>query len=170
MPRMTQAQKHANGLVAPTLPQHWLTVMLRVLVELVQSVVSTRQMNWPRPERDWHTRQTAKVLPKGTDDAQSKETQSVVASDIDCPMALMVGDTRSLRPSNHECVLIARRSEASGSGPLVRVLAKAGIQEAPRRLSRIPAAAWHNKSCRQSLLPALILSLSKDAGKTDARA
>lgn len=115
-----------NGLVTPTLPQHWLTVMLRALVVIVQSVASTLQMNWPRPERDWRTRQTAKVLPKGTNDAQSKETQSVAASDIDCPMALMVSSRRIVRPSNHEGALIARRSEASGSGPLIRVPRKSG--------------------------------------------
>ncbi len=82
---MTQARTRANGLVIPSLPQLWLTAMLRAFVELVQSVVSTLRMNWFRPARDWHTCEKDAVLPQGTNDTQLKETNLAVPQDSSLP-------------------------------------------------------------------------------------
>ena len=38
--------------------------MLRMLVELVRNVVSTFQMRWLRPKRDWHTPDDEAALPR----------------------------------------------------------------------------------------------------------
>lgn len=76
---MTQAQTRANGLVIPSLPQLWLTAMLRVLVELVLGVASTCRMRNLRQPRDWHTGPTTAALPEETSDTH-QETEPVAAS------------------------------------------------------------------------------------------
>ena len=100
---MTQARTHAHGLVTPSLPQLWLTAMLRAFVELVRNVVSTFQMNRNRPPRDWHTGSADAALPRTKSDTQQQETVPAVPQDS--PSALMVSSTQSVRPSNHEGVL-----------------------------------------------------------------
>ncbi len=61
---MTPAQTRANGLGNPSLPQLWLTAMLRMLVVLVRNVVSTFQMRSFPLKRDWHTRDDEAPLPR----------------------------------------------------------------------------------------------------------
>ena len=98
---MTPAQTRANGLGNPSLPQLWLTAMLRMLVELVRNVVSTFQMRSFPLKRDWHTRDDEAPLPRVTSDT-IKEPIAVVQ---DSPIALMLSSMRSVRPSKHEGVL-----------------------------------------------------------------
>ena len=61
---MTPAQTRANGLGNPSLPQLWLTAMLRMLVELVRNVVSTFQMNRRRLAAECHSDVTPTALPR----------------------------------------------------------------------------------------------------------
>ena len=71
---MTQARARAHGVVTPSLSQHLLTAMLRVLVDLVQGVASTLQMIFTRRLRDWHTEATQEALPRETSDISETGT------------------------------------------------------------------------------------------------
>jgi hypothetical protein len=59
---MTRARNHANGVRSPSLPQLWLTAMLRAFVELVHLVASTIRMRLRRPAVN-ATRQMPQPLP-----------------------------------------------------------------------------------------------------------
>ena len=108
---MTPAQTRANGLGNPSLPQLWLTAMLRMLVELVRNVASTFQMRWLRPKRDWHTPDDEAALPRvKTDTHQEANTAAQHRS----PIALILSSAQSARQSKHEGVL-ATVSHASPS-------------------------------------------------------
>jgi hypothetical protein len=88
MLRMTPAQTRAHGLMTPSLPQLWLTAMLRALVELVQSVVSNFQM----PRRRPHVIGT-QAMPADLPGAKSGSDQGnnpVAASDSQPSVALIL--------------------------------------------------------------------------------
>ncbi len=68
MPRMTQARMRTHRQVTPSLPQVWLTAMLRVFVELVLQVASNLQMRPHRRTRDWHTEAMPAALPGRAND------------------------------------------------------------------------------------------------------
>ena len=93
---MTPAQTRANGLGNPSLPQLWLTAMLRMLVELVRNVASTFQMRWLRPKRDWHTPDDEAPLPRMTSDTHREAN---TAAQHRSPIALILSRTQSVRPS-----------------------------------------------------------------------
>ncbi len=108
---MTPAQTRANGLGNPSLPQLWLTAMLRMLVELVRNVVSTFQMRSFPLKRDWHTPDDEAALPRvKTDTHQEANTAAQHRS----PIALILSSAQSARQSKHEGVL-ATVSHASPS-------------------------------------------------------
>ncbi len=77
---MTRHKHAQTGLGTPQLPQLLLTAVLRAFAMLVQSVVSTFQMNRLNVTRDWHTPDDEAALPRVTSDT-IKETQPVAASD-----------------------------------------------------------------------------------------
>jgi hypothetical protein len=117
---MTPAQTRANGLGNPSLPQLWLTAMLRMLVELVRNVVSTFQMRSFPLKRDWHTPDDEAALPRvKTDTHQETNTAAQHRS----PIALILSSAQSARQSKHEGVL-ATVSHASPS-PSVSLAAQA---------------------------------------------
>jgi hypothetical protein len=108
---MTPAQTRANGLGNPSLPQLWLTAMLRLLVELVRNVASTFQMRSFPLKRDWHTPDDEAALPRvKTDTHQETNTAAQHRS----PIALILSSAQSVRQSKHEGVL-ATVSHASPS-------------------------------------------------------
>ena len=116
---MKQARTRAKGLVTPSLPQLWLTAMLRAFAELVRNVVSTFQMKHKPLLRDWHTDQAHVSLPREKNDPQQQEQQAVLQdSSIE---ALILRSTPKACVSKDEGVLTASRSEPSGSVPPVRV-------------------------------------------------
>jgi hypothetical protein len=117
---MTPAQTRANGLGNPSLPQLWLTAMLRMLVELVRNVVSTFQMRSFPLKRDWHTPDDEAALPRvKTDTHQETNTAAQHRS----PTALILSSAQSARQSKQEGVL-ATVSHASPS-PSVSLAAQA---------------------------------------------
>ncbi len=136
---MTRHKHTHTGLVTPSLPQLLLTAMLHLFAMLVSSVRSTLQMTRRRLPAECHSDVTPTDLPREKTDTH-QETQPVAASDYDCPIALMVSSTRSVRPSNHEGALTPVSYTHHGSGPLVRapreggdpVLLKTKAREAPR--------------------------------------
>ncbi len=77
---MTPAQTRANGLGNPSLPQLWLTAMLRMLVELVRNVVSTFQMRSFPLKRDWHTPDDEVALPRVKTDTHQETKPAAPAS------------------------------------------------------------------------------------------
>ena len=98
---MTRARNHANGVRSPSLPQLWLTAMLRAFVELVLNVASTFRMKARRSPVN-ATPTTPLDLPQRTTDTHQETTAAQQSSP---PIALMVSSTQSVRPSNHEGVL-----------------------------------------------------------------
>ena len=93
MLRMTPAQTRANGLGNPSLPQLWLTAMLRMLVELVRNVASTFQMSRFTSKRDWHTPDDEAPLPRvKTDTHQETNTAAQHCS----PIALILRDREAI--------------------------------------------------------------------------
>ena len=122
---MTRHKHTHTGLVTPSLPQLLLTAMLQLFAMLVSSVASTLQMTRRRLAAECHSDVTPAGLPRETTDTH-QETEPVAASDYDCPIALMVSSTRSVRPSNHEGALTPVSYTHHGSGPLVRVPREGG--------------------------------------------
>src|SRR5690349_20164123 len=101
---MTQARTRANGLVTPSLPQLWLTAMLRAFVELVLNVVSSLRMGPSRLPAECHSDVPPQALPEENNDIQQQETNAAVPQDSS--IALMVSSmAKAMRPSNHEGVL-----------------------------------------------------------------
>jgi len=121
---MTRHKHTHTGLVTPLLPQLLLTAMLHLFAMLVSSVASTLQMPRRRPPVN-ATQAMPAALPREKTDTH-QETQPVAASDYDCPIALMVSSTQSVRSSNHEGVLTDVSHTHHGSGPLVRVPREGG--------------------------------------------
>ena len=121
---MTRHKHTHTGLVTPSPLDRWIDAMLRVLAMLVSSVRSTLQMT-RRLAAECHSDVTPAGLPRETTDTH-QETEPVAASDYDCPIALMVSSTRSVRPSNHEGALTPVSYTHHGSGPLVRVPREGG--------------------------------------------
>ena len=96
-----------------------LTAMLRVLLALVHSVVSTFQMKRKPLLHDWHTDQAQVSLPRTKSDTQQQEQQAVLQdSSIE---ALILRSTPKACVSKDEGMLTASSSEPSGSVPSVRV-------------------------------------------------
>jgi len=110
---MTPAQTRANGLGNPSLPQLWLTAMLRMLVELVRNVVSTFQMRSFPLKRDWHTRDDEAPLPRMTSDT-IKEHHAVPH---DSPIALILSSAQSARPSKGSPLELVQWTNSSGERP-----------------------------------------------------
>ncbi len=130
---MTPAQTRANGLGNPSLPQLWLTTMLRMLVELVRNVASTFQMRWLRPKRDWHTPDDEAALPRvKTDTHQEANTAAQHRS----PIALILSSAQSARPSKHEGVL-ATVSHTSPSP---------SVSHAPRAIHLPLPSRWRQRN------------------------
>ncbi len=103
LPPMTPTQTRANGLGTPRLPQFWLTVALRLFVELVLNVASTFRMK-ARRSPVIGTPTTPPNLPERTTDTQSKETQTAVQPDS-LNSAHAEQRSSAARPSKHERVL-----------------------------------------------------------------
>ena len=82
---MKQARTRAKGLVTPSLPQLWLTAMLRAFVELVRNVVSSLRMDPSRLPAECHSDVPPQALPHATTDTQQQEINPVAASDSDRP-------------------------------------------------------------------------------------
>ncbi len=99
---MTRHKHAQTGLVTPSLPQLWLTAMLRVLAMLVSSVCSTLQMT-RRPDRVNATRATPADLPRAKTDIQQQETHE--AAQHRSPLALILRDSEAI-VSKDEGVLI----------------------------------------------------------------
>ncbi len=66
--------------------------MLRALVELVLYVVSSFRMDPSRLPAECLSDAPPQALPEAKTDTQQQETQSIAASDINCPIALMLRD------------------------------------------------------------------------------
>jgi hypothetical protein len=98
---MTRARNHANGVRSPSLPQLWLTAMLRAFVELVLNVASTFRMKDRRSSVN-ATPTTPLDLPQRTTDTH-QETNAVPQDSP--PIALILSSARSARPSKDEVVL-----------------------------------------------------------------
>jgi hypothetical protein len=98
---MTRARNHANGVRSPSLPQLWLTAMLRAFVELVLNVASTFRMKDRRSPVN-ATPTTPLNLPQRTTDTH-QETNAVQQDSP--PIALILSSARSARPSKDEGVL-----------------------------------------------------------------
>ncbi len=97
---MTRARNHANGVRSPSLPQLWLTAMLRAFVELVLHVASALQMT-RRREAVIGTQPTPADLPRAATDTH-QETNAVPQ---DSPIALILRSAAKLRVSKDEGVL-----------------------------------------------------------------
>ncbi len=143
---MTRHKHTHTGLVTPSLPQLLLTAMLHLCAMLVSSVSSTLQMTRRRLAAECHSDVTPTVLPREKTDI-NQETQTVAASDYDCPIALMVSSTQSVRPSNHEGVLTTVSHTHHGSGPPVRIPREGGDpvllkQEAREALQITSRKGW----------------------------
>ena len=145
---MTQARTRSYGVGSPSLPQLWLTAMLRALVVIVQSVVSTFQMKRNHRLRDWHTGPAHASLPRTKNDTRHQETTLAVPQDSPLPhrhedlssrkRAALSGTHSSTcghadqwLPALHDCVAPAGMTTGvgnalSGSGPLVRVPREGG--------------------------------------------
>ena len=126
---MTRARNHANGVRSPSLPQLWLTAMLRAFVELVLNVASTFRMK-ARCSSVNATPTTPRNLPARTTDTQSKETNP--AAQHHRPIALMVSSTQSVRPSNHEGALTTP-SVSLGSRQAIHLPQCFALMEATQR-------------------------------------
>jgi len=99
---MTRARNHANGVRSPSLPQLWLTAMLRAFVELVLHLASTLQMT-RRREAVIATQPTPADLPRAATDTHPKETNAAQQSSP--PIALILRSAAKLRVSKDEGVL-----------------------------------------------------------------
>jgi len=100
---MTPTQTRANGLGTPRLPQLWLTVVLRLFVELVHHVASMLQMI-RRRDAVIGTQPMPTDLPRAATDTQPKDLNT--AAQHRCSLiALILSSTRSVRPSKDEGVL-----------------------------------------------------------------
>ena len=122
---MIPAQTRANGLGNPSLPQLWLTAMLRMLVELVRNVASTFQMTRRRLAAECHSDVTPTDLPRVTSDT-IKEYH--LAAQHRSPLAFILRVAkRSSRRSERRS---AKRTNWSGA-PIraanAEAIAKAGV-------------------------------------------
>ena len=98
---MTRARNHANGVRSPSLPQLWLTAMLRAFVELVLNVASTFRMKARRSPVNV-TPTMPHNLPARTT-ATHQETNAAQQSSP--PIALILRSAAKLRVSKDEGVL-----------------------------------------------------------------
>ena len=106
--------KHAHtGLVTPQLPQLLLTAVLRAFAMLVLNVASTLQMICRRGPVIG-TQAMPSALPQAKTDIQSKETQTVAASDITHTRFV----TTTCHPGSTKCypgTIVRARQRMNGS-------------------------------------------------------
>jgi hypothetical protein len=126
--------------------------VLMLFVSLVQGVAATFGMRRSRKLRDWHTQPLPSALPRTKPDIQLREHHTPLEA---CPLARVPGAGRD--PASAHRALITRTSFS----PLIS--AKAGIMGGPCGVFRFAASSPHIRANR-SRIPALILSVSKDAG------
>jgi len=132
--------KHAHtGLVTPPLPQLLLTAALHLFAMLASNVASTLRMCFRRPVVN-ATRPTSHALPGERSDIQQQEPNQVAASD-NCPVALMVSSTQSVRPSNHEGVFTLRATPTASFSGLSRESRLAQHRDHQLTVPLIPAKA-----------------------------
>ena len=123
---MTRARNHANGVRSPSLPQLWLTAMLRAFVELVLNVASTFRMKARRSPVN-ATPTTPGNLPQRTTDTH----QETNAAQQSSPIALILSSARSARPSKDEGVLTTP-SVSLGSRQAIHLPQCCALMEANR--------------------------------------
>jgi hypothetical protein len=146
---MTRHKHAQTGLVTPSLPQHWLTATLRVLAMLVHLVASTLQMICRR-EAVNVTQPTPTDLPQAKTDTQSKETQTVAASDTTNTHVV----TTACHPGNAQRYpgTIVRTCQRMNDSRLS--LRSAGMTtEAAQRAQPLNHAHTHHRSSRRKSGP-----------------
>ena len=147
---MTRHKHAQTGLVTPSLPQLWLTAMLRVLAMLVSSVCSTLQMT-RRPDRVNATRATPADLPRAKTDIQQQETHD--AAQHRSPLALILRIAK--RSSRRSEWRYAKRTNWSG-GPIraanAEATAKAGVLTTVSHTSPSPSVSLTTSAIHLPLL------------------
>ncbi len=150
MLRMTPAQTRASGLGNPSLPQLWLTAMLRMLVELVRNVASTLQMTRRRLAAECHSDVTPTDLPRETSDTFQETHPAAQHRSL---IALILRDREAII-SKDEGVLTTVSHTHNQSGPLVRVPRERGDPDSLKQEVRDPSAKARRAQAEAPGIPA----------------
>jgi hypothetical protein len=124
--------------------------VLMLFASLVQGVAATFGMRRCNGPRDWHTSSEASALPRTKPDIQQQEPISGRGRQVRIPGA-------SQDPAS------AHRALFTGARLSPLIPTHIGIQRGPCGVFRLAASSPHMRANR-SRIPALILSVSKDAG------
>ncbi len=162
--------KHAHiGLGTPSPLDHWINAMLRMFAMLVLNVASTLQMI-RRREAVNATQPTPTDLPRAATDTQSKETQTVAASDPAQPCARLTtchpgnakrypgpiararhpinGSRRSLRSAGMTAIGETKRAQHARSLNLAPPPLRSSRRKSGPRASRVICAQdLHQQPC-----------------------
>jgi hypothetical protein len=167
---MTRARTASYGVVTPPPLDRWIEAVLMRCMSLVQGAATTLGMWLSIRRRDWHTQSETSALPQatpGTDLQERTYTHGVILGLVP---RISVGPTRGLAVDPHETDNRDYRHKAENDS----------VDAAPYRMEadkvRVPGegrgpvlraaqTTTHRSALtRAGQTPALILSLSKDAG------
>jgi len=176
MPRMTRARTASYGVVTPPPLDRWIEAVLMLCVSLVQGVATTLGMVFNRRSRDWHTEDARQDLPQATSGISRQESNTTHGVILGLVPRISVGAPKVLttipletinqdsrhKAENDSVDIGASRMEADkvrvpreGGGPVLRA-------------AQTSSDRTRSARTRADQTPALIPSLSKDAGDTEA--
>jgi hypothetical protein len=162
-----ETQQDANWSGAPSPIHRWMEALLRLAAMYLVSLAGLFGMRPSRLVGECHTDATPQALPQSDCEPTSKETKPAAASSRTTAALIILGRTRSVRPSTRPPKLEERRwkdegvltefndklveehRDSLGLSPLIP--AKAGTQGRRQGLSRLKAAAAHRHEDRLDL-------------------